>query len=312
MTALTRFLLCLFLCLPVLSHAYDRELVEEMLRSQEGIAGLKRHEATIEGHRLSYLDNGRADAARTIVFVHGFGDSSTSWMFFARAFRDGYRVIVPDLLGFGRSGRPSAADYGYAAQAERVAKLLDRLQVGRAHLVGNSMGGGVAAQLALAHPARVASLTLMDAAGVHFRATELEQQVLKGNNFLIPKKPGDFERLLDFVMHRRPVMTQPVIDYLSERAIKDAPLHERIFNEVLLRDVGFLTLGLADIRTPTLILWGERDRVLHPDNARVFHRYITGSRLHYFADVGHVPMAEAPEESALVVLRFIDEVSAAN
>lgn len=310
MTVLTRFLFCLFLITP-LARAYDADVVDEMLRAQEGIAGLKRHEAVIDGQRISYLDNQKEKAGRTIMFVHGFGDSGSSWMFFARIFRDGdYRIIVPDLLGFGRSDRPQAADYGYETQAQRLLQLLQKLKLGSVHLVGNSMGGGVAAQMALLQPQAVASLTLMDAAGVHFRATELDREVLKGNNFLIAKKPEDFERLLDFVAVRRPVMPRPVVDFLAERAVRDSALHEKIFYDVLLKDVGFLTLGLGDIKTPTLIIWGERDRVLHPDNAKVFHRYIPGSRLHYFSGVGHVPMIEVPEESGLLISRFIDELSA--
>lgn len=310
MAALTRFLFCLFLITP-LARAYDADVVDEMLRAQEGIAGLKRHEAVIDGQRISYLDNQKEKAGRTIMFVHGFGDSGSSWMFFARIFRDGdYRVIVPDLLGFGRSDRPQAADYGYETQAQRLLQLLQKLKLGSVHLVGNSMGGGVVAQMALLQPQAVASLTLMDAAGVHFRATELDREVLKGNNFLIAKRPEDFERLLDFVAVRRPVMPRPVVDFLAERAIRDSALHEKIFYDVLLKDVGFLTLGLGDIKTPTLIIWGEQDRVLHPDNAKVFHRYIPGSRLHYFPGVGHVPMIEVPEDSGLLISRFIDELSA--
>lgn len=310
-----RVLQCLLICfvtfLPALASAYDREMVEEMLKSQEGIAGLKRHEAILDGQKVFYLDNERDKAVRTILFVHGFGDSGTSWMFLARLFRDaGYRILIPDLPGFGRSARNTSADYGYTAQANRLLLLLQNLKVGQVHLVGNSMGGGIAGQMALLRPQAVASLTLIDAAGVHYKATELDQQVLKGNNFLIPKTPGDFASLLDFVMVRRPIMPQPVIDYLSERAINDSALHEKIFHEVLLPDVGFLTLGLADIRTPTLILWGEMDRVLHPENAKVFHRYIAGSRLHYLPGIGHTPMAEAPEETGAAILRFIDELPA--
>lgn len=311
MRYLTHLMFCLLLVAPTVAPAYDKDLVDEMLASQEGIAGLKRSVAVIDGQKLSYLDNGRDKAGRVVLFVHGFGDSSASWMQFARIFRDGdYRVIVPDLLGFGRSARPADADYGYPAQADRLFKLLSKLQVTSVHVVGNSMGGGVAAQMALLQPATIASLTLVDAAGVHYKATELDQQVLKGNNFLIPKRPEDFERLLDFVMLKKPIMPRPVVDYLADRAVKDAPLHERIFHEVLLRDVGFLTLGLADIKVPTLILWGEGDRVLSPENAKVFNRYIPGSQLQLFPGVGHVPMTEVPEQSGLAVTRFIEALPA--
>src|SRR5690606_32126642 len=81
MRVLKSVLLGVTLLLPGLSQAYDKALVEEMLQSQEGIAGLKRHEATIDGQRISYLDNERVTAGRTIMLVHGFGDSSASWLF---------------------------------------------------------------------------------------------------------------------------------------------------------------------------------------------------------------------------------------
>lgn len=305
-------MLAVALLLPGLSSAYDKALVEEMLQSQEAIAGLKRAEARVDGQVVSYLDNGRTAASRTIVFVHGFGDSSASWMFMARLFRDGdYRVIIPDLPGFGRSSRNPAADYGFVAQANRLLLFLQQVKAGGpVHLVGNSMGGGVVGQMALARPEMVASLTLIDAAGVHARATDLDREVLKGSNFLIPEKVEDLPRLLDFAMAKRPVMSQPIIDFMAARAVADHALHKKIFYDVLLPDVGFLTLHLADIKAPTLVIWGEQDRLLHPENARVFQRYIPDSRLLVLPGIGHMPMTEAPEETGLAILRFIDETSA--
>lgn len=311
MRLLTSLLLSLFLLLPGLAGAYDKALVEEMLQSQEGIAGLKRFETTIDGQRLSYLDNGRTGAARTIMFVHGFGDSSASWMFMARLFRDGdYRVIIPDLPGFGRSSRNPDADYGYVAQGKRLFQLLQQLKVGSVHLVGNSMGGGVVGEMALLKPQAVASLTLIDAAGVHTRATDLDREVLKGSNFLIPKAVEDLPRLLDFAMARRPVMSQPIIDYMAERAVADNALHTRIFYGVLMPDVGFLTLQLADIKAPTLVIWGEKDRLLDPENGKVFARYIPNARLVVLPGIGHMPMAEAPEDTGMAILQFIEGLGA--
>jgi pimeloyl-ACP methyl ester carboxylesterase len=307
MRILKSLLVCLALVAPAVSPAYDKAMVEEMLQSQEGIAGLKRFEATIDGQKISYLDNGRATAAHTVLFVHGFGDSSASWLFMSRLFRDGdYRVIIPDLPGFGRSSRHPAADYGYVAQGNRLFQLLQQLKVDRVHLVGNSMGGGVVGQMALLRPQAVSSLTLIDAAGVHARATDLDREVLKGSNFLIPRKVEDLPRLLDFAMAKRPVMSQPIIDYMAERAVADHPLHTRIFYEVLMPDVGFLTLHLADIKAPTLVVWGEQDRLLHLENGRVFQRYIPGAKLVVMPGIGHMPMAEAPEETGMAIRQFIE------
>lgn len=311
MRVLPILMLALTLVLPGAATAYDKALVEEMLQSQEAIAGLRRAEARVDGQVISYLDNGRTTAPRTVMFVHGFGDSSASWMFMARLFRDGdYRVLIPDLPGFGRSSRHATADYGFAAQANRLFLFLQQIKVDRVHLVGNSMGGGIVGQMALARPEAVATLTLIDAAGVHTRATDLDREVLKGSNFLIPAKVEDLPRLLDFAMAKRPVMPQPIVDFMAARAVADHALHKKIFYEVLLPDVGFLTLRLADIKAPTLVVWGEQDRLLHPENAKVFQRYIPDSRLLLLPGIGHMPMAEAPEETGLAILRFIDEVAA--
>lgn len=307
MRILTSLLFCLALAVPAVSPAYDKAMVEEMLQSQEGIAGLKRFEAGIDGQKISYLDNGRATATHAVLFVHGFGDSSTSWLFMSRLFRDGdYRVIIPDLPGFGRSSRNAGADYGYVAQGNRLFQLLQQLKVDRVHLVGNSMGGGVVAQMALLKPQAVASLTLIDAAGVHTRATDLDREVLKGSNFLIPKRVEDLPRLLEFAMAKRPVMSQPIIDYMAARAVADHALHSRIFHEVLMPDVGFLTLHLADIKAPTLVIWGEQDRLLHLENGKVFQRYIPNAKLVVMPGIGHMPMAEAPEDTGMAIRQFIE------
>lgn len=292
-------------------QAADKSLFDEISQGQEAIAQLNRHETTIDGLRIFYLDNGRKTAQKTILLVHGFGDSSLGWVQFARLFRDNdFRIVVPDLPGFGQSDRKPDADYSYQAQAKRLAALMQSLGIGRYHVAGNSMGGGVAAELAIQQPAAVTSLSLLDAAGIHVRPTELDRALLAGKNMLVMKKPEDLDALLTFATAQRPAMPRPVLDYLSERAVKDSPLHERIFRESLFEDINFLLPKLDSIKASTLILWGEKDRVLHPDNARVFHKYIQGSRLVIMPNVGHLPMAEVPYESAAEVLKFIDGLSA--
>lgn len=298
------FLLLLLATLP--ASAYDKALVQEMLASQEAIAGLKRADMTIEGNRLSYLDNQRTTAPDTIMLIHGFGDSSQSWLFFARIFRDaGFRVVIPDLLGFGASARPEKADYGFEAQAKRLLALAHGLGIRRLHLAGNSMGGGIAAAMALLAPDEIATLSLLDAAGIHYRPSELDRELLAGRNILVPKNSADFERLIRFASAERPMAPQPVLDFLAERAVADSALHERIFREALLPDMNFLLPYLTELKTPTLILWGEQDRVLDVENARILARYLPNNELLILPGIGHLPMIEAPEKSAFAVRDFI-------
>lgn len=309
MTRVLRSLCLLLLLAASAAQAYDKDMVLQMLASEASIAGLSQHTMTIDGQKIAYLDNGASSAPRTVVLVHGFGDSSISWNFFARVFRDGgFRIVIPDLLGFGDSARPADADYGYKAQAQRVLTLMKNLNISQAHLVGNSMGGGVVAEMDLLQPQSVSSLTLIDAAGVHYKTTALDRAMLGGSNPLVVHKPEDFEHLMDFVTHERPLVSQPIIDYLADRAIADSALQEHIFRDVLFPDIDFLLLDLPNIQAPTLILWGEADQVLSPANALVFKQYIPHSQLITFPDVGHMPMAEIPEKSAFAVRQFIDSL----
>jgi abhydrolase domain-containing protein 6 len=278
------------LLMPPVVQAASKALFDDISQGQEAVAQLNRHEAMIDGVRISYLDNDRKMAPRTILLIHGFGDSGLGWVQFARLFRDNdFRIVVPDLPGFGQSDRKPDADYSYQAQAKRMAALMQTLGVSRYHVAGNSMGGGIAAELAIQQPASVASLSLLDAAGIHARPSELDRSLLAGKNMLVIKKPEDLDALLTFATAQRPAMPRPVLDYLAERAVKDSALHEKIFWSSLFEDINFLLPKIDGIKAPTLILWGEKDRVLHPDNAKVFHKFIPGSRLVIMPNVDTFP-----------------------
>lgn len=295
----------LFFSLPL--HAADKTVFEDIAQGQEAIAGLNRHQAIIDGLKVFYLDNDNKAARRTILLVHGFGDSGLSWTQFSRRLRDNdFRIVIPDLPGFGQSDKKPDTNYRYEAQARRLSALLHAIGVQKFHVVGNSMGGAIAAELAIQQPGDVQSLTLMDAAGIHYRPTELDRAMLAGRNLLVMKKPEDFDAMLSFASAQRPAMPRPVLDYLSERAVQDSALHERIFHDALFEDINFLLPKLEGIKAPTLIVWGAKDRVLHPDNAKIFNKYIKDSRVVIMPDVGHIPMAEVPYESSDEVVKFID------
>jgi pimeloyl-ACP methyl ester carboxylesterase len=292
-------------CLPA-QAASNKSLFEEISQGQEEIAGLKRHTIKIDGQRIFYLDNEKSNAEQTILLIHGFGDRSLTWMQFSRRFRDaGFRIIVPDLLGFGKSDKPEQADYRFSAQSARLFELMKKLNVEKLHVVGNSMGGGIAAQMALDAPEKIASLTLMDAAGIHYKPTDMDRALLNGRNMLVIKTPQDFRDVMAMVAYKSVPAPRPVVDYLAEQAVENSALHERILRDALFEDLNFLMLEMEKITTPTLIVWGEKDRLLHPDNAKVLHHFIKNSKLEIMPDIGHVPQMEAPFESSEIVLNFI-------
>ena len=130
--------------------------------------------AVANGIRTNYLEDGKASDP-TVVLVHGSGPGVTSyanWRLVIPALAEHFHVIAPDMVGFGYSDRPEGVQYGLDTWADQTVGLMDTLGIEKAHLVGNSFGGGIGLRIATKHPDRVDKLVLMGSMGVHFPITE--------------------------------------------------------------------------------------------------------------------------------------------
>ncbi|HMT37736.1 MAG TPA: alpha/beta hydrolase, partial [Thermomonas sp.] len=159
-------------------------LVRGEFERQRLAAGLSRGSVVVDGHRWVYAERA-ADAADapTLVLVHGFTGSKENWYPLARALGGRYRLLIPDLPGWGQSERKPGAVYGFGEQAAHVDAFIRALSRGRpVVLVGHSMGGGIAALVAARHPREIAAVALLDAAGVRFKDNQFGLDVLAGRN----------------------------------------------------------------------------------------------------------------------------------
>ncbi len=134
------------------------------LRGERRFSGLALKQAQVDGYTMPYLDGGSGPA---LVLIHGFAGDKDNFTRIARFLTPHYRVIIPDLPGFGDASRDMAGSYRIADQVRRVHELMQQLGLATAHLGGNSMGGFIAAQFAATYPAMTSSLWLLDAAGTH-------------------------------------------------------------------------------------------------------------------------------------------------
>jgi pimeloyl-ACP methyl ester carboxylesterase len=128
--------------------------------------------ADANGIKTNYLEAGQGDP---VVLIHGSGPGVTAyanWRLVMPALAERFRVLAPDMVGFGFSERPAAITYGVQTWADQVVGLMDTLEVSRAHLVGNSFGGAIALRIATQHPDRAGKLVLMGSMGVPFPITE--------------------------------------------------------------------------------------------------------------------------------------------
>jgi len=270
----------------------------------------------ITGLRAHVRDEGPRDDPRPVVLLHGTSASLHTWDGWAAALRGDRRVVRVDLPGFGLTGPAGDDDYRIGRYVDFVTALLDALGIEGCVLAGNSFGGWVAWETALARPARVRALVLVDAAGYPLDSESVPI------GFRIARTPV-LKGLMGNVLPRAVVasslrntygdpsrVTPELIDRYYELTLREgnrAALARRFAQG---RHSG-ATQQLAHLSVPTLILWGGRDRLIPLHHAERFHRAIPGSRLVVFRELGHVPHEEDAAATAAEVIRFLEARPAA-
>lgn len=272
---------------------------------EQQVAGLSDRQLTVADLSIHYYEGGPRDA-ETLLLVHGFGADKDNWLRFARYFTERYHVIALDLPGFGDSSRPHAS-YDAGTQAERLAAFITALDTGPLHLVGHSMGGHISALYAARYPQQIRSLALLDTSGIQApRKSEFISLLESGApNPLLVQAPEDFERLLNFVFVEPPALPQGVKHYLAERAIANSAHYQAVLEQLVTRYIP-LEPELANVTAPTLVLWGDQDRVLDVSSITVLKPLLKHSSVVIMKACGHAPMIERPAETAAHYQAFLD------
>ena len=287
-------------------------VVDTGFEVRRALAGLDTREVVVDGRAVSFLE--RAGPGPTVLLLHGFGTSKDAWVAFAGALPDSFRVLAPDLAGHGGSARDSSVAYDAPRLAAEVAAWLDAVAPGgprtggAAHVAGNSLGGEVAALLALDRPARVRSLTLLDPAGVDApRPSTLDSLGAAGaENPLIPTDRAGVDRLFDLVFAGDPGVPGPARDVLAADYAARAPFLRDLFGRIGYEGRDRLRPRLGEIGQPTLVVWGAEDEVIDPSAAGVWADGLPDATLRVLPGVGHAPMTERPEETAALFVEFVD------
>lgn len=268
-------------------------------------AGLSHEQLSVGDLNIHYYQGGPA-SGETLVLLHGFAADKDNWLRFSRHLTQDYRVIALDLPGFGDSDLPPGS-YDVGTQTERLANILDAMGIEQAHVLGNSMGGHIAALFAARYPDRVHSLALLANAGIDSpHKSELYRLLTRGApNPLVVKQPQDFDNLLHFIFVEPPYLPESLKRYLGERSMAKAAHHERVFKQLVERPVP-LEPELAKIQAPTLLLWGRQDRVLDVSSIEVMQPLLREPSVVIMENVGHAPMLERPDESALLYRQFLE------
>ena len=296
-----------------LGVAYDPYLlVRAQFERQRVNAGLVETDAVVAGHRwvIAQADDA-PPGAPTVVMVHGFTGSKENWYPLAAKLRGRYRMLAPDLPGWGESERKPGADYGFVAQAERVAAFIRAQSPGKpVILLGHSMGGGIAALVAARHPRLVAKVALLDAAGVRFNDNQFGLDVLAGKNPFGVDDAASLQRYIDIVFHRE--AAKPWIPWPASRGLIARRKQDAAFEQAVLERIGrgpeqFLPgQEAANIRQPALLLWGRQDAVIDPSALDLYAALVPQARTVLVDDAGHMALMEQPRAVADAVVDLID------
>ncbi len=289
------------IALVLLAYIAPVHLTSLGLALERRFSGLTLKRAHVDGFDIPYLEGGSGDV---LLLIHGFGGDKDNFTRIARFLTPHYRVLIPDLPGFGDATRNPKASYTMADQVGRMHGFLTQLGVTRVHLGGNSMGGFISAQFAAPYGHMVESLWLLDPAGTaasHSSAMLLNYEKT-GENPLLVRRVADFNETIRATTHKRPFIPFFARVALGRRAVADFTLHTAIMRQ--LSDSPLLENTFKPMPTPALIVWGKEDEILSPAGADAFRTLFPNSTVILMDGIGHLPMAEAPEQTARDYLQY--------
>jgi pimeloyl-ACP methyl ester carboxylesterase len=270
------------------------------------------HTVLVHGQRIAYLDVG---AGPPIILIHGFGGSMWQWEYQQHALSQDFRVLTLDLPGAGVSDKPEI-DYRPDQMLDYFVGFMDEVKIPQATLVGNSMGAGLAIGMALAHPTRVAKLVLIDGLPQHVMKKLTSPSIRRALETSAPSWLVSFgnmlfgrlmvESTLREIVHDPALLTPAVIER-SNRNRQRPGLIKPIMTvraNLPLWESGFAA-RLGEITHPTLVLWGEEDRVFPIAVGEELLQTIKGSRFIRIPNAGHIPQWERPDLVNQELITFI-------
>lgn len=270
----------------------------------------------VHGHDVTFRLSDADRSRPTVLLIHGLAGSSRTWHEVIPGLAESFTVLAPDLLGHGESAKPMG-DYSLGAFASGLRDLLAVLDLGPVTVVGQSLGGGIAMQLAYQHPELVDRLVLVASGGLGREVSWLLRMLtLPGAEVVMPLLFPGFAsaggNALGSMLHDRglhhPRIAEMWRSYASLAGAENRRAFIRTLRSVI--EPGGQAVNAMDrlylaAAMPTLIVWGDDDRIIPVEHAHAAHDVIEGSRLEIFKSVGHFPHSEEPDRFIDVLTDFV-------
>jgi 4,5:9,10-diseco-3-hydroxy-5,9,17-trioxoandrosta-1(10),2-diene-4-oate hydrolase len=270
--------------------------------------------ADVGGFRLHYHEAGEGPA---VVMLHGGGPGASAWSNFGRnlpVFAEQFRTVLVDQPGFGDSDKPAITGQYFTFSADALLGLLDKLGIEKAHVVGNSLGGGTAVRFALNHPQRAGRLVLMAPGGLSLNtfSPDPTEGIKRLSAFAAPPGPSK-EKLADFLrtlVYDQNLITDELVDERFAPANDPESLRAMAsmgasFTSTATFEEGLLWREAYRLRQRVLLVWGREDRVNPLDGALVALKLIPRAQLHVFGRCGHWAQLERFDEFNRLTMSFL-------
>jgi abhydrolase domain-containing protein 6 len=286
-------------------YLFPEKIAGYLVDSARSKAGLTRKVVKVDDHNIVYLEGGKGP---TILLLHGYSGNKDNWILFAPYLTKDYHVVIPDISGYGESSKLAEASYDLSSQMSRLHKFTQAIDLKKFNIAGNSMGGFFAGIYTVRYPDEILSLGLFNAAGVKSLQNSMVMNMReKGENPLLLKDGNDFSRLMGILFVHPPSIPYPIKTMMIRTALANRSIYEKEIKEIW-GDFFSLEKELPRINAPTLILWGDQDKVIDVSSVPVFEKGLRNHQNVIIKDCGHLPMLEKPEETAGKYLDFIKSI----
>lgn len=301
-------------------YLYPTPLVHGYLRFGGYIlAGLQRKFLKVKNFSFSYYERPSTspeDDPTTLLFLHGFTSNKESWVRVTQNLPTSWRIVVLDMPGHGESSFDPKLDYSPYGMVEKVHMFVEALDLHQFHIIGESLGACVSSSYASQYPKRVRSLTAMCPPITHrlkdgVTTKYLEEFEVTGKlRLLFPKCADEFQKMIDVILYNPAIFT---FHYRMRQALvymqmNHYPKFDKIQKDLLKTQEGDKEVRemAKNITMPTLIVWGEHDRICDPSGATVLHSLVKTSELQIVERCGHAITLERPRKCAKILSNFIN------
>ena len=261
----------------------------------------------LDGMPVHYRINGEGEP---LVLIHGTGASLHTWEKWTEILEKDFKVISLDMPAFGLTGPNPERDYTLEFYAKFLDSFLEKIEVDKFSVAGNSLGGGIAWKYASLFPNKVESMILIDPIG-YPQTGELPFALRLAANkyaskYLITITPKSlFYKSMNEVYHNDDLVTDELINRYYDLYLREGNRQAFVDRAMAIETID--TSEIATITTPTLILWGEKDEWISPNDGPKFKRDIKGAELITYSNAGHVPMEELPKLTAHDARIFLEK-----